>query len=307
MVKNYRQTGLSANLQLRARALQAIRQFFHGSGYLEVETPIRIPAPAPEAHIDAVATEDWFLQTSPELCMKHLLAAGYEYIFQIAKCFRSAERGLRHIPEFTMLEWYSAAADYRSMMAQTADLVRFVARALGNGRTIQYNGRSIDLSRPWRRLTVQEAFSSYSDASLEEAVMNGRFDEIIGLQIEPRLGWQKPVFLCDYPARMGALARLKPDDTRWAERFELYIAGLELCNGFSELTDPAEQRRRFEIERAGRSKLGKPLYPMPKKFLEVLGDMPPAAGNALGIDRLVMLFADRRTIDEVVAFVPEDL
>jgi lysyl-tRNA synthetase class 2 len=137
--------------------------------------------------------------------------------------------------------------------------------------------------------------------------MNGRFDEIIGLQIEPRLGWQKPVFLCDYPARMGALARLKPDDTRWAERFELYIAGLELCNGFSELTDPAEQRRRFEIERAARSKLGKPLYPMPKKFLEVLGDMPPAAGNALGIDRLVMLFADRRTIDEVVAFVPEDL
>ena len=306
-IKNYRQTGLTGNLQLRAKALQAIRRFFLAQRYLEVETPIRIPAPAPEAHIDAVASEDWFLQTSPELCMKHLLAAGYDRIFQIARCFRARERGRRHIPELTMLEWYTSGGNYLQMMEQTAKMIRYVAEAIGTGDIITYGGRNINLSVPWRRLTVENAFSTYAGITLEVALQTERFDEIMGLEIEPQLGWETPVFLYDYPARMGALARLKADDSRWAERFELYIAGLELCNGFSELTDPAEQRRRFEIELADRRKLGKPQTPLPEKFLKVLSDMPEAAGNALGIDRLVMLFADRDRIDDVVAFTPEDL
>lgn len=306
-MKNYRQTRLSATLHLRAGVLGAIRQFFHGLGYLEVETPIRIPAPAPEAHIDAVTSEDWYLQTSPELCMKHLLAAGYERIFQIARCFRSGERGRRHIPELSMLEWYTAGADYQAMMEQTSDLIRFVSSTLNGEETLAHNGQRIDVAGDWDRLTVAEAFAAYGGSSLEEALLKGKFNDIMGLAIEPQLGWRKPVFLYDYPAEMGALARLKPDDPRLAERFELYIAGLELCNGFSELTDPAEQRERFQAELSNRRARGKPTTPMPEKFLEVLADMPEAAGNALGIDRLVMLFADRKKIDDVVAFTPEDL
>jgi lysyl-tRNA synthetase class 2 len=303
----YRQTRLAGTLERRARMLNAIRQFFLERAYLEVETPIRIPAPAPEAHIDAVASGDWYLQTSPELCMKYLLSAGYERIFQIARCFRSGERGRKHIPELTMLEWYTAGQDYQNMMDQTAELVRFVARRLNDADAIDYGGRRIDLSGAWKKLPVEEAFRSCGGGTVEAALQSGTFDEIMGLEIEPRLGWGKPVFLYDYPAEMGALAKLKANDTRWAERFELYIAGLELCNGFSELTDPAEQRRRFEAEAADRSAGGKPTYPMPDRFLEVLADMPAAAGNALGIDRLVMLFCDRDRIDDAVAFVPEDL
>ncbi len=306
-MKPYRQSRLKKTLRTRSDIIAAIRRFFRREEYLEVETPIRIPAPAPEAHIDAVASEDWFLQTSPELCMKHLLAAGYERIFQIAKCFRSGERGRRHIPELTMLEWYTAGVDYDHMMDQTTALIQSVARALNDSEVIRYNGRSIDLSGSWQRTTVSEAFSIYSEVTLEDALERGRFDEVIALEIEPQLGREAPVYLYDYPAQAGALARLKSGDNRWAERFELYIAGLELCNGFSELNDPAEQRRRFEAELAHRRDLGRRQAPMPEKFLDILADMPPAAGNALGIDRLVMLFTDRQEIDEVVAFVPEDL
>ena len=286
--------------------IDGIRRFFREQDYLEVETPVRIPAPAPEAHIDAVASEDWYLQTSPELCMKHLLSAGYDRIFQISKCFRSKERGRRHIPELTMLEWYRTGADYTAMMNQTASLIRFVSQAINGEEALSYGGQRIDLSGAWEKLSVEEAFATYGSSTLEEALMEDRFDRIMGLEIEPQLGRGRPVFLYDYPAPMGALARLKPDDARWAERFELYIAGIELCNGFSELTDPEEQRKRFEKEINDRKKLGKPAYPMPDQFLKVLADMPEATGNALGIDRLVMLFSDSDRIDDVVAFTPED-
>ena len=306
-MQEYRQSQLKTTLRMRAGILGAIRQFFQDRDYLEVETPVRIPAPAPEAHIDAVTSGDWFLQTSPELCMKYLLSAGYERIYQIARCFRSGERGQKHIPELTMLEWYTTGADYRVMMDQTADLVRFISRAVIGEEVLKYSGQQIDISGEWERMTVRQAFAVYGDRSLEEALQNEKFDDIMGLQIEPRLGREKPVFLYDYPARMGALARLKANDPRWAERFELYIAGLELCNGFSELTDPVEQRKRFETALSDRRELGKHTYPMPEQFLEVLADMPEATGNALGIDRLVMLITDRKKIDEVVAFVPEDL
>jgi lysyl-tRNA synthetase class 2 len=303
----YRQTELTGPLRLRAAVLNAIRQFFFERDYLEVETPIRIPAPAPEAQIDAVASEDWYLQTSPELCMKYLLAAGYERIFQVAKCFRSGERGRKHLPELTMLEWYTAGQDYQTMMDQTAELVQFVTRTMNRAEALAYDGRQIDCSGAWDKLRVEEAFAAHGDTTVASALRDGTFNDLMGLEIEPNLGWDKPVFLYDYPAEAGALAKLKPDDIRWAERFELYIAGLELCNGFSELTDPVVQRRRFETEMADRKALGKPTYPMPERFLEVLADMPAAAGNALGVDRLVMLLADRGCIDDVVAFTPEEL
>jgi len=302
-----RQTAIKANLHLRGRLLSAIRTFFAGEDFLEVETPLRIPAPAPEAHIDAQASGDWFLHTSPELCMKRLLASGYERIFQICRCFRKDERGGRHLPEMTLLEWYAAGWDYQDLMRQCERLIGFLAKALGIGGHLTYQGHVIDLSPPWQRLSVGEAFRCYTDMSAEQALAQDCFDEVMGIDIEPHLGLDSPVFLYDYPASCGALARLKPTDPTVAERFELYMAGLELCNAFSELTDSKEQRARFARENCNRESLGKPAYPIAEPFLAALETMPAAAGNALGLDRLAMLVADAGSIDDVVAFTPEEL
>jgi lysyl-tRNA synthetase class 2 len=306
-LKNYRQSQIKKNLQLRARVIQAVRNFFIDCKYLEVETPIRIPAPAPEAHIDAVGSGDWFLQTSPELCMKTLLAAGFPRIFQICKCFRDKERGARHLPELTMLEWYSAGGNYFDLMVECKDLICSIIRNLSGKDKISYQGRQILLDRRWLRLSVAEAFDRYASMPMETALAEDCFDEVMVDKIEPNLGSPQPTFLYDYPAPCGALARLKPENRLLAERFELYIAGVELCNGFSELTDPVEQRERFGKEQQLRRSFDKEAYPMPEKFLLALSDMPDACGNALGIDRLVMLLADTKTIDDVVAFTPEEL
>lgn len=303
----FRQSNIRRNLILRARIIHAVRQYFISNDYLEVETPVRIPAPAPEAYIDAVLSGPWFLQTSPELCMKRLLAAGYERLFQICKCFRQDERGKRHLPEFTMLEWYRVQTDYRDMMADCESLIRHVARCVGSADVLCYQGNAVDLKTPFQRMTVKEAFDAYAGMSMENALAADRFDEAIGLEIEPHLGKLSPVFLHDYPAQKGALARLKQGDPRYAERFELYICGLELCNAFSELVNPDEQRRRFIDEAKIREKNGKKEYPMPEPFLSALPDMPAASGNALGMDRLVMLFCNASTVDEVTAFTPEEL
>lgn len=296
---------MESNLALRARIIQAIRRFFIDRDFLEVETPCRIPAPAPEAHIRAPASGDWYLQTSPELCMKRLLAAGIPRLFQICKCFRQGERGQRHLPEFTLLEWYAAHAGYRDMMQQTEDMICFVAGEIDHG--IVYNSRHVDLSPEWPRLTVAEAFSRHGQMPSDQALAEDRYDEIMGLVIEPRLGLDRPVFVYDYPAARSALARLRPGNPAVAERFELYIAGIELCNAFTELTDPAEQRLRFEQARREMGENKGPVYPMPERFLEALAYMPPCAGNALGIDRLVMLFAGAERIDDIVTFTPEQL
>jgi len=298
---------LKNNLLLRASVHQAIRTFFIDRGYLEIETPCCIPAPAPEAHIDAMSAEDRFLQTSPEICMKRLLAAGFDRIFQICKCFRRGERGNKHLPELTLLEWYAAGYDYIDMMAQCEDLIRFVFNHVQAGPHLSYLGRTIDLTPPWHRLTVVEAFDRFTSRSLDMALDEHLFDEMMGCEIEPVLGWEKPVILYDYPARLGSLARLKPSDSRYAERFELYIGGVELCNAFSELTDPVEQKNRFLKEAEIRNAAGKKEYPLPDKFLKALSFMPDAAGNALGVDRLVMLLANTNRIDDVVAFTPEEL
>jgi lysyl-tRNA synthetase class 2 len=298
---------LRKNLHLRGRILQAIRAFFNAHDYLEVETPNRIPAPAPEAHIDAQPSGGWYLHPSPELCMKRLVAAGYPRIFQICKCYRRGERGRRHLPEMTLLEWYTTGADYGDMMTQCEELIRSAARASGFDDFLTYQGRRIELAAPWPRITVADAFERLASISLSQALTEGRFDEVVAVELEPQLGIRRPVFVTDYPAEFGALARRKSDDRRWAERFELYIGGLEICNAFSELIDAGEQRLRFEWEQNLRRYAAKTVYPMPEKFLRALADMPAAAGNALGIDRLTMLFADADEIDAVVAFTPEEL
>ncbi|MCK5205170.1 MAG: EF-P lysine aminoacylase GenX [Desulfobacterales bacterium] len=303
-----RQTSLQKHLQRRARIIDTIRKFFVHNEYLEVETPIRIPAPAPEAHIDAVESGGWFLQTSPELCMKRLLAAGIHRIFQICKCFRQGERGRLHLPEMTLLEWYRVDSNYLDLMDECEALINTIARMNGSQEDILfYQGKEIKLIPPWPRLSVSDAFEKFSPIPLNTALEQGQFDDIMVERIEPNLGQTQPVFLYDYPASRGALARLKPQDLRYAERFELYIGGLEICNAFSELSDPIEQRERFERQKDHRRKSGKPVYPMPQKFLAALGNMPAAAGNALGIDRLVMLFSDSKQIDDVVTFTPEEL
>ena len=303
----HQQRRLRKNLAVRAKVILAIRNFFIEHDYLEIETPIRIPAPAPYAHIDAVASGDWFLQTSPELCMKRLLAAGFSRIFQICKCFRHGERGRLHLPETTLLEWYQTDRNYEDLMDECEALINSVARRMGKTGSLPYQGRQIKLAPPWPRISVERAFEKYGSITLEEALRKDQFDEVMANEIEPRLVRSQPVFLVDYPASRSALARLKPQDPRYAERFELYIGGVEICNAFSELTDPDEQKMRFEHERDLRHTAGKPIYPMPERFLTVLKDLPPAAGNALGMDRLVMLFADAKRIDDVVAFTPEEL
>ena len=287
----------------RGAIFDRVRGFFKEKGYLEVETPFRIPAPAPEAQIDAIPSAGWFLQTSPELCMKRMLSAGYHSIFQICRCWREGERGVRHLSEFTMLEWYRAGADYLGLMEETEALVVAAAAA----PRISYRGLSIELAPPWERITVSEAFRRYAGSTPQEALAAGTYDEFMVELIEPQLGLSRPTFIYDYPACCGALARLKQGDPTLAERFELYIGGLEIANAFSELTDPGEQRSRFEAEAAERASLGKAPYPVPEKFLEALASMPPAAGIALGLDRLVMVLLDAQTIDEVVAFTPEEL
>jgi lysyl-tRNA synthetase class 2 len=294
-------------LRKRATILQSIRTFFIEEGYLEVETPCRIPAPAPEAHIDAIPSGSWFLQPSPELCMKRMMAAGYQKIFQLCRCWRERERGNQHLPEFTLLEWYRAGVDYHSLMEECEALIQYVSTAIGLGPKIFFHGQEIDLSGPWQRVSVKEAFHRYTQTSLSEALKRDCFDERVVQDIEPRLGIGKPMFMYDYPAQRGALARLKQGDPSVAERFELYIGGLELANGFSELIDSEEQRKRFHLENENRRSLGKSHYSIPDKFLEELDSMPPSAGIALGVDRLVMVFLDAQTIDEVVAFTPEEL
>jgi lysyl-tRNA synthetase class 2 len=303
----FRQAKINHRLKLRAIIIQAVRRFFIDNDFLEVETPLRIPAPAPEANIDAITSEEWFLQTSPELCMKRLLCAGYPRIFQICKSFRKKERGNRHLPELTLLEWYSANTSYLEMMGQCEELIRYIVQEIGCGESIDYQGNQIDLKNPWPRMSVKEAFNTYSSISLEKALSQNCFDETIAFEIEPHLGISKPLFLFDYPASQRAFSKLKSQDPSIAERFELYIQGVEICNAFSEITDPDEQKKQFEEELNQRKKSRKHVYPLPEKFLRALKDMPEASGNALGIDRLVMLFTDTSIIDDVVAFTPEEL
>lgn len=296
-----------SNLWSRAGIIQSIRRFFINQGFLEVETPNLIPQPVPEAHIDLLSTSRGFLHPSPEVCMKRLLSAGFPRIFQICKCYRDGERGDLHLPEFTLLEWYRADADYNALMADCEAMINFVSDEMGLGKDIRYRGGPIDLQTPWDRTTVEDAFASYSPVSLKEALESDRFEEMMVLHIEPNLNASSPVFLYDYPSKFASLARLRQGRPDFAERFELYIGGLELANAFSELTDPHEQETRFNNENTIREKRGKDPYPVPAKFLDALKTMPPSAGIAFGVDRLVMLLTGAEKIDDVVTFTPDEL
>ncbi len=303
MEPNWQLARKQATIIKRARILEKIRAFFVEQGFTEVETPHRIPANAPELHIDPVASDGWFLQTSPELCMKRLLAAGYDKLFQICRCWRAGERGPHHLPEYTMLEWYRRDCDYYQLMEDCEQLIL----GLVNNKSWAWKGEKIDLNIPWPRLSVADAFSQHSSTLLSEVTDVNFFSELISTKIEPALPKNKPVFLVDFPVLQGSLARTKPHNPNQVERFELYIAGLELANGFSELTDPVEQRKRFEEEEMQRKAAGKPAGPFPDKYIKELQTLTKAAGIALGVDRLTMLLCGCETIDDVVCFTPEQL
>lgn len=292
-------------LVFRAAMIRAIRDFFTDRGYLEIETPILLPTPAPEAHIRAITADGGFLQTSPELCMKRLLAADYGNIFQICRAFRKGERGDSHLPEFTLLEWYHTRADYTALMADCTALIQHIARCVNVGDTICYRGRDIEITAPWERISVEDAFHRYAPMSAQAALKADCFDDILVQHIEPHLGVTRPTILYDYPAALAALARLKPGNNDLAERFELYVGGIELANGFSELIDSAVQRDRFEREANRMRTVGIEPYPMPERFLKALTQVPETAGIALGVDRLTMVLWGADRIDEVVAFPPE--
>jgi elongation factor P--(R)-beta-lysine ligase len=292
-------------LELRARVLQSARLFFEEQGFLEVQTPVLTPELAPEPHIEPMsAGDDGLLITSPELHMKRVLAAGYQRIFQISPVFRRGERGRLHHPEFTLLEWYRADADYHALQDDCRKFLHWVCRAVGHWPGWLYQRQWLEVAGAWQSFTVRAAFRDFAgwDPVMEDD--QTRFDDDLVAKVEPHLGFPRPCILKDYPATQAALARLKPNDPSVAERFELYWAGIELANGFSELTDAREQRLRFEAARETRSTMGCPPFPLPETFLDSMTHLPPCAGIALGIDRLVMLLADVDNLDEVVAFPP---
>ncbi len=290
-------------LQIRSDALRAIRDFFLSRDFVEVETPVRLPAPALEEFIDAIPSDDWYLRTSPELHMKRLLVAGMPRIFQMGACFRQGERGHLHNPEFTMLEWYRADSDYREILADTKELIRHVAAEVLGSTTINFGEITIDLNLPWLCMPVKYAFQKYAGWDPVESFDADRFDLDLVNKVEPGLPKNRGAVLIDYPAEAAALSRRSADDTKVAERWELYLGGVELANAFSELTDAEEQRQRFEECAAKRAKAGSDVYPIDRPFLAALEQgMPPSGGIALGVDRLVMLLANVQNIQQVRPF-----
>jgi lysyl-tRNA synthetase class 2 len=298
----YADRPLAERLRLRDLSVRRLRGWFHERGYVEVDTPQRVACPGIDVHLDAIpAGPGRHLATSPELEMKKLLAAGCTRIFQVARAFRADERGERHSPEFTILEWYAAGEDYRDLMAATEDLVAAAAAALeGEGvRT-----RLGSWPRPFARLGVDEAFERFAGWRPARAFDEERFFEDFVEKVEPRLAGLGAVYLQDWPAAAGALARRSPADPAVCERVELLLDGIEVCNGFSELTDPVEQRERFERDNAERLRRGKEAYPIDGAFLDAMtSGIPPCAGNALGLDRLLMALTGSGRLADVTLLV----
>jgi lysyl-tRNA synthetase class 2 len=297
-----------ANLRMRHTLLQATRAFLDGEGLLEVETPAIVPCPGLDVHLDAIevlgARGPRWLHTSPEYQMKRLLSTTLPGIYQIGKAFRRGERGRLHEPEFTLLEWYRCLSDAAQMRRDTEQLVAHVTQRLLGDTKLRGVEAPVDVTPPWDCITVERAFDRYAGVTLDSVVDDDeRFFRILVEKVEPELGRGRPVFLTHYPARMASLARLLPDDSRFGDRFEAYLDGIELCNGFSELIDPVEQRKRLEADRAAREKLGRSVYPIDERFMATLNEgIPPSGGNALGFDRLLMLVTGATHIDQVLAF-----
>jgi len=293
---------LLPNLKRRAIIHQIVRRFFNERGFLEIETPIRSPAIAPEKEILPFESDGWFLITSPELYMKRLLAAGYPRIYQLSHCFRKDERGRLHNPEFTLLEWYSVGANYENMVADTEALVITIARELGFDKSLRYQKKTIDLTAPWSRITIRELYQQLAGWDPVANPDLRRFDMDMVTKVIPRLNTNRPTIMLDYPAPMASLARLKNNEPSVAERAEVFIGGLELANAYSELIDVKEQVERFHQEIRHIEKEQRRNVPLPQRFLESLEHMPECGGIALGMDRLVMLFCDAVNIDEVMPF-----
>jgi lysyl-tRNA synthetase class 2 len=291
-------------LERRAVIINGVRAFFCREGFIEVDTPLRVPAVAPEQFIIPFTSEGWFLSTSPELQMKRLLSAGYEKIFQICHCFRKDERGRHHNPEFTMLEWYRAGGNYQDIISDTENLVLFLSHHLGGGPILKFQGLNIDLTLPWPRITVRDAYVKWAGWDPLVDFDGQRFDDDLIDKVIPHFPVNRPVVIQDYPSECAALARLKPGSPPVAERAEVFIGGLEIANAYSELNDPAEQEKRFRQEMEMMKESGKPAA-WPQKFIESVKRLPECGGIAVGVDRLVMLFCDTNSIDDIIAF-PSD-
>lgn len=301
-----------ARLLARERVVDGIRAFFKARGFHEVETPLLVAHPGMEPHLEVFKSElvtargaraDAYLTTSPEYAMKKLLAAGLERIFQVCKAFRNREEvSAGHNPEFTILEWYRANADYTALMDDCEALLE----ELSDGR----------IKGPFERISVEEAFRHHASVELADldamvtadTTWEQAFHLVLLNDVEPHLDRERPTILYDYPIQLAALARAKPGDPRYAERFELYAGGLELGNAFSELTDPVEQRRRLEAERKERIELGRTVYDLDEDFLRALElGIPPSAGIAVGVDRLIMLLTNAPAIRDVLWFPADEV
>jgi lysyl-tRNA synthetase class 2 len=295
-------------LEARARVVRSVRAFFESRGFLEVDTPLLVPSPGMDLHLDAIQAGAGWLATSPEYQMKRLLAEGHARIFQITRAFRAGEKGERHNPEFSILEFYRADAGLEDVMRDTEDLVAKVT-----GGAVSIDGREVRTAPPFERVTVCDAFRRWAGTEPDEtlALAEENEDEYFRRlvdRLEPALAaLDHAVMLTEYPATQASLARKKPSDPRVAERFECYVAGVELCNGFGELTDPIEQRARFEKDQAARRARKMPVYPIDEKLLAALAKMPPSAGNAVGLDRLVALACGTTEIARVMAFTADEL
>jgi lysyl-tRNA synthetase class 2 len=299
-----------ANLRKRQQLKRVVQSYFDTAGFLEVDTPAIVPCPGLDVHLDALevtgmrAGARW-LHTSPEYQMKRLLTTSLPGIYQLGKAFRRGEQGRLHEPEFTMLEWYRTFSDAETVMRDTEQLVAAAARDLVGSLVVPGSGAGagVDVTPPWDRMSVEHAFERFAGIALADVLPDEeKYFQLLAERIEPQLGRERATFLTDYPARMASLAKLSAKDPRYAERFEAYIDGVELCNGFSELTDASEQRARFERDRSERAQLGSTVYPVDEYFMAALEEgIPPSGGNALGFDRLLMLLVGARHIDEVIA------
>lgn len=293
----------------RHHMLRTIRAYFQEQDFLEVSTPMLVPSPGTEVHIESpqvhgLAAHPLWLAPSPELQMKQLLTQGYERIFQIAHAVRAEEQGDRHEPEFAMLEWYRTTPDLNTLMDDTVELVRRTARALTGAETVALNGRSIPLSGPWSVRTIESLYAEHGYDAFTLAQHNEtEFFQVYVDRIEPRLGWGKPTLVTEWPAPFASMAQRNPKNPRVCDRFEAYVGGIELCNGFVELTDPVEQEQRFREASEKRVRLGKSPYPIDTQFIAALKrGMPPSSGNALGLDRLLMLCTGAPRIQDIIAF-----
>ncbi len=280
--------------------MAALRAWFAQQGFIEAEPGALTRAPGAETHIDAFETRGLYLHTSPEFAMKKLLAAGEEKIFFLGKAYRAGERGPLHAPEFTLLEWYRAGAPYERIMEDCVALVRAACNAIGADR-LAWRDANCDPYAEEERLTAAEAFSAHAGHDLLGAAISSEaFSRLLTAHVEPCLGQTRLTMLREYPLSEAALARRCAHDPRVAERFELYACGVELANGFGELTDPVEQRTRLEAAMAEKLRVYGQSWPIDEDFLAALAYMPPASGCALGVDRLVMLASGATHIDQVL-------